>query len=553
MKKLFLIHSISLSLLLVGNFSRAEEPATSPRCNEFTFDASASHDPNNQNIKYLWDFGDGTTSTEQIATHTYQKSGDYTVTLTINNNANLECSVAKTTQKVRVTMAPHAKFITADIICANQTVGFDGSSSKENSSNATYEWNFGDGTKVSGQKKTTKAFAKGGDYKVTLTVDDHQKTSCSRSTTEQIVHVQEPPSAEAGDEVLLKCVSEPSDLTVNFDASASANSNENLKYTWEFGDGTSQDGIKVSHEYKQTGNYEVKLIVKDPDNLSCGTGVDFMTVRLNEGPKANAGADLVTCGGEDIVFDGSDSSQYKKGAVSAEWFFGDGQTAKGLKVNHTYNKPGKYQATLSLESNLNAMCPQSRDTRLVTVNSAPTVTLKSVDHVCTGSAVSLDASSASDPDGDTLNYRWSFGDGETTSGSAKVTHEYKRGGNYMVNVIVDDGQNSACSSNVASKNIQVNSAPIADMGPNSACCANKETQFNANASSDPDGDELTYLWDLGDGTKEQGAKIRHTYKDSGQYNVTLTVDDGKGTSCSKSSANFVASVNASPVPVIQIR
>ena len=45
----------------------------------------------------------------------------------------------------------------------------------------------------------------------------------------------------------------------------------------------------------------------------------------------------------------------------------------------------------------------------------------------------------------------------------------------------------------------------------------------------------------------------HTYTKGGEYQVTLTVDDNSATGCSKSTASFTASANATPVPVINIR
>jgi PKD repeat protein len=48
--------------------------------------------------------------------------------------------------------------------------------------------------------------------------------------------------------------------------------------------------------------------------------------------------------------------------------------------------------------------------------------------------------------------------------------------------------------------------------------------------SDPDGNALTYVWDLGDGTHGVGptAPTLHTYADNGSYTITLVVDDGHG-------------------------
>jgi len=48
------------------------------------------------------------------------------------------------------------------------------------------------------------------------------------------------------------------------------------------------------------------------------------------------------------------------------------------------------------------------------------------------------------------------------------------------------------------------------------------------SATDPDGDELTYWWDFGDGESSSGANPTHAYADDGRYEVNLTVTDGGG-------------------------
>jgi PKD repeat protein len=50
--------------------------------------------------------------------------------------------------------------------------------------------------------------------------------------------------------------------------------------------------------------------------------------------------------------------------------------------------------------------------------------------------------------------------------------------------------------------------------------------MNGSASSDPDGDVLSYAWDFGDTGTGTGATTSHTYAAPGTYTVTLTVSDG---------------------------
>jgi outer membrane protein OmpA-like peptidoglycan-associated protein len=54
--------------------------------------------------------------------------------------------------------------------------------------------------------------------------------------------------------------------------------------------------------------------------------------------------------------------------------------------------------------------------------------------------------------------------------------------------------------------------------------------FDATASSDPDGDKLTYKWDFGDGERSSFTSpvATHRYAKVGNYNAWLVVDDGRG-------------------------
>ncbi|MDW6003569.1 glycoside hydrolase family 6 protein [Vibrio mangrovi] len=55
-----------------------------------------------------------------------------------------------------------------------------------------------------------------------------------------------------------------------------------------------------------------------------------------------------------------------------------------------------------------------------------------------------------------------------------------------------------------------------------------EVNFSAGGSTDADGDELTYIWDFGDGSTGVGRDATHTYTDPGEYTAKLTVSDGTG-------------------------
>lgn len=64
-----------------------------------SFDASGSTDPDGSLTRYLWEFGDGTTSTEAAPRHAYSGPGSYTARLTVTDN---QAAVARSTQTVVV-------------------------------------------------------------------------------------------------------------------------------------------------------------------------------------------------------------------------------------------------------------------------------------------------------------------------------------------------------------------------------------------------------------------------------------------------------------------
>ncbi len=532
------------------------DPLTSIRCNEFTFDASSSYDPENKDISFSWDFGDGITSENPVVTHTYNQSGDYNVILSITDNSGLECSTTRTEQLVRANIPPVASFTTSTFGCIEEDILFDASGSYSGSTGKklNYSWDFGDGQRDFGKPVVTKTYQKGGDYTVKLTVDDNSKTVCSRQTIEKSIQINEPPIAQAQENMILKCVGEEEVINVTFDGSNSYdNDNDNLKYSWDFGDGYQADGIKVTHTYSHIDNYEARLIVTDDSQLECSTAVDFITVRLNKAPKADAGEDIIACTGEILNFDGSHSLINKKGTVTGHWKFGDGQSSQNIKATHSYNKSGEYLASLTLQNQLNESCPISFDTKKVIVNSSPSVSISSIKKACLGDKIDFKAISPLDENGDKYEYYWSFGDGTIQKSGSSISHQYTLGGDYRVTVIADDMFGSNCSTATASVNVKVNTAPAANAGANLSCCMDVETVFDGSGSTDGDGDRLTYIWDFGDGRRAQGPEVTHVYREGGEYPVTLTIDDNSGTECSSSSAGFTANVNAKPVAVMTIR
>jgi PKD repeat protein len=166
-------------------------------------------------------------------------------------------------------------------------------------------------------------------------------------------------------------------------------------------------------------------------------------------------------------------------------------------------------------------------------NEPPTVALSA--STARGSApltVSFSAD-ASDPDGDPLSYAWTFGNGDTAEGNSSHTVTYREPGDYTAVVTVSDG----VAEERASFTVEVdeppeppasNTPPVVTL---SATPVTGSTPLRVKLSadaSDADGDEVSYLWDFGDGTISSDNPVTHVYRDAGDYSASVTVSDRRG-------------------------
>ncbi|MCM8780109.1 MAG: PKD domain-containing protein, partial [Candidatus Omnitrophica bacterium] len=82
------------------------EKQTLDECKTFIFDGTKSYDPDGKIVSYAWDFGDGKRASGEQVTHTYARTGKYTVTLTVTDDSGLECNKATVTEELEVAGAP---------------------------------------------------------------------------------------------------------------------------------------------------------------------------------------------------------------------------------------------------------------------------------------------------------------------------------------------------------------------------------------------------------------------------------------------------------------
>jgi RHS repeat-associated protein len=156
-----------------------------------------------------------------------------------------------------------------------------------------------------------------------------------------------------------------------------------------------------------------------------------------------------------------------------------------------------------------------------------------------GDTITLDGSGSSDPDGDDLTYLWSIdeapvGSTATLSDPNAVlpTLTIDKAGRYVFSLIVDDG--STPSEPDACVVDTQNSAPVANAGQDQTAFVGDNVTLDGSASSDVDGDPLTYTWSATQVPDGSGASLSDPTSArpsfvvdlSGDYFFDLVVGDG---------------------------
>jgi len=172
--------------------------------------------------------------------------------------------------------------------------------------------------------------------------------------------------------------------------------------------------------------------------------------------------------------------------------------------------------------------------------------------VLSGTLVTLNGSTSSDPEGAALTYQWTLlsqpaGSAVSLTGPTSVNPQFTPvlRGSYVIQLVVNDGELNSAPDTIS---VTVpNRRPTANAGGPYTGQVNTPIQF-AGAGSDPDGDAVTLSWDFGDGGTGSGATPTHTYTTPGTFTVTLTVTDSFGAlAISQTTATITAALVLNPI------
>ena len=253
-----------------------------------------------------------------------------------------------------------------------------------------------------------------------------------------------------------------------------------------------------------------------------------------------------------VTFSGLASTDADGDALTYAWDLdGDNLLDDSTAAQPTFNytTPGTYTVTLKVTDADGAF---STAAVVIKVNAAPkAVATASATSGTAPLAVTFSGLGSTDAEGDALTYAWDL-DGDTQlddSTAAQPSFNYTTPGTYTVTLKVTDTTGAAGTATVA---ITVNAAPKAvATASTTSGTAPLAVAFNGLASTDADGDALTYAWDLDGDTQLDDAVVAQPafiYTTPGTYTVTLRVNDNKGASSTATVAITVQAPAPDPDP-----
>ncbi|OSZ76845.1 hypothetical protein CAP36_10440 [Chitinophagaceae bacterium IBVUCB2] len=460
--------------------------------------------------EWLWDFGDGGSSTLQNPTYNYQDTGFFDVQLIATNNGCPDTLIKLNYIQV---LPPIARFaITPDCNNRLRFIFTDQSIVNPALSPLTWTWDFGDGSPLDNTQSPTHIFPALGVYSVTLTVTNG---TCTHSVTQTVNSVDENPDFIADQTSVCKI------SQINFQATG-INTANIVSYTWDFGDGSPLVTVPspvISHTYTTAGTYTVTLTTLDINGCQDSrTKTNY--IRIN-GPTANFDAtNTAGCTGFTTTFNDLSVTDGINAITNWQWNFGDGfiQNFAAPPFQHTYNTTGVYSVKLIITDA--AGCRDSITLTNLINATDPIPNFITADTLsCPGGIVTF--TNTSSPAGFTS--QWDFGDGGT-SNLTSPTHSYAATGIYDVKLRIDDAFGCADSiTKVAYIRVAEPDASFT-VSDSISSCVPLEVQFTNTSTF-----YTSVVWDFGTG--EGNSTLNnpvHFYSTPGTYTVKLLITSPGG-------------------------
>ena len=445
-------------------------------------------------LGYLWDFGDGTTTTDQQPpTHTFHASlhGDttYFITLTATN----VCGSVDSVRAVTVHPTPSALFgPDFDSGCSPWPVTFSNVTIGQADS---YFWDFGDGststTTDSLVQHTYYTSTEDSVYTITLVATN----ACGSDTAAySITALPNTITAFFNTDTTSGCTP----LSVNLTQYSIGVTN----WHWDLGDGNVSTAMNVSHTYSTPGTYTATLF---GDN-GCSHDTVAVTITVHPTPLADFTVDPgLHCAGAPVQFTNNSPAP-----AGLQWDFGDGGTSDLSAPVHSYAVAGTYTVTLTVAATTTP-CP-AMVSHTVTVQPTPVAAILA-DPLTGCAPLPVQFTSAST---NSDFQHWDFGDGNSSSAGAPL-HTFSTAGSYTVLLVAEhaNGCTDTTTTSVTAHPLPLSAFSLAD---DHSCTIPAAVQITSNASG-----AVGHAWDFGNGSTSVLNNPVAVYDAPGTYTITLTV------------------------------
>ncbi|MFK7946682.1 MAG: PKD domain-containing protein [Saprospiraceae bacterium] len=456
----------------------------------------------NPNFTYLWDFGDGNTSTVQNPTYTYTTLGNFTVQLTVTDavsgcsKTRVKSNFIRINSALSFTYTPSSGCEPLDVTFTNTTP----------ISTSGWSWDMGDGYTLT-QENPVHTYQDDGCFFVSFTATTPNGCT-STVTSPNCIQVNDAPQASY--------TINSSNIACSIPHTVSFSGTSNLPgstYLWDFGDGNTSTQQNPSHTYTSFGVFPVAFTAISAQG--CSTTVVTDTVRVQT-VVADFSVDTIKgCAPLDVTF--SDESFSLFPITNYNWnivggVFSGTYTTQNPVV--TLTDTAVYDMTLTI-TNSQGCTDNITINDVVKVGNPPVVNFAASDTiVCVDENVIFNNFSSTWTD----NYNWDFGDGGT-SVAINPTYMYADTGSYDVKLKLT---HNGCS-NELEKTTYIEVQPArSDFSIVRDCSSPYTINF-----IDQSVGAHRYHWDFGVSTATNDtsnvASPIFVFPDRGSYVVTLTV------------------------------
>ncbi len=481
---------------------------------------------------FLWNFGDGTTSSLKSPNHSYISSGTYTVSLVANPGSLCSDTAQKDIIISENSLLANFESTIGDCSISDGEVSFTDLSTS-NQVITAWQWNFGDGN-TSNSQNPTHTFERGNNYIITLFVED--AAGCQSIVSKQIGISEE--TIKAGFEVVIDC--QPFSNGVQF-SDTSTGISAIIGRQWNFGDGNTSMAQNPTHFYAVQGNYIVSLIVFDA--FGCFDTIEQEISVFNENINLNINVEPLICNSTEVQFINNSTSD--NGISQWLWNFGDGDSSTLEAPSHTYDNLQNWPISVTAVSNTGCRAVFNANLPLIYLEIDFDI---EASNACNPIEAPINFNVSSNSSNNIIFSRWDFGDGTVQDGLLNTNHQYTNPGIYTVRHI---GFNQHGCSDTTTKIISI--PEIIDIRTEAFfeqdVCAGDELKIDFSSTIESNDSIASVVWKFGDGMVLEDTLLNpsHIYADTGVYNVSLIVISELG--CSDT---FLLEVQVIEIPTINL-